>query len=378
MPRILFTSHSPAISGAEVVLLEILEQGAGTSAYIFEEGPLARALEARGVSVTASRWGSGLSIVKRDRSLLRALPLVWPIAAITLEIARLSRRHDVVYANSQKAFILSAIATAISRRRLVWHLHDIPDTTHFGKAQLKLQVALANRRATRVVVPSKAVADGFIAAGGRADLVRVVPNGVKPSLSILSKALQREKLGLPTGPLVGVFSRLASWKGQHVLLQAIAALPHVSCIIAGDALFGEEAYAAELKTLVQTLGISDRVHFLGQRNDVPALMRAVDIAIHPSTSAEPFGLTIVESMFAGTPVIATAIGAVPDILDDGRAGTMVPPGDSVALCRAIEAVLLDPEAKTVRATERAEALYTAQRMRRTIFDLVDSIGQEAA
>lgn len=177
-PNVLFTSHSPAISGAEVVLLELLEQGAGASAFVFQPGPLSEALAARGVRVTASRWGGRLGAVKRDRSLLRALPLVWPIAALVVELARLAPRYDIVYANSQKAFILSAIATAVSRRPLIWHLHDIPDRNHFGAAQLKLQVGLANRRAARVVVPSRAVADGFIAAGGRADIVRIVPNGV--------------------------------------------------------------------------------------------------------------------------------------------------------------------------------------------------------
>lgn len=371
-PRVLFTSHAPVVSGAEVVLLELLENGAGKSAFLFAEGPLAEALRARCVDVRVSRRGGDLAAIKRDRSLARALPLALPIAGLFAEITGHARRHDIVYANSQKAFILAALATGLARRPLIWHLHDIPDPAHFGKAQLKLQLGLANRRASRVVVPSRAVFDGFVAGGGRAELVRIVPNGVKPPPDEpRDRATLRRDLSLPTGPLVGVFSRLAPWKGQDVLLRALAKLPGVSCILAGDALFGEEAYAAALRALAQDLGIADRTHFLGQRRDVATLMRAVEVMVHPSTAPEPFGLTLIEAMFAGTPVIATDIGAVPEILDGGRFGAAIPAGDPEALALAIETALsTDQRPRTVLARKRAESLYTADRMRAAISDVI--------
>ena len=133
---------------------------------------------------------------------------------------------------------------------------------------------------------------------------------------------------MPPGPLIGVFSRLAPWKGQHIVLQALAGLPGVHGIFAGSALFGEDAYAASLRVLASELGIADRVVFLGQRGDVPALMRAVDIVVHPSVDPEPFGRTLVEAMLARTPVIATDAGAASEILGGGEAGMLVPPGDA--------------------------------------------------
>ena len=93
---------------------------------------------------------------------------------------------------------------------------------------------------------------------------------------------------------MGVFSRLAAWKGQHVVVQALAHLPEVNCIIVGDALFGEQAYAERLTTLINDLGLAGRIHFLGHRADVPKLMRAVDVMVHPSIAPEPFGRTLVE------------------------------------------------------------------------------------
>jgi glycosyltransferase involved in cell wall biosynthesis len=259
-----------------------------------------------------------------------------------VEVMAAARRHDVVYANSQKAFVLSAVATRLARRPLIWHLHDIITGVHFGKLQRRVQVLLANTCTTKVIVPSTAAADAFIAEGGRATLVAVVPNGLDILPEALSPADIRRELDLPDGPLVGVFSRLAAWKGQHIVLEALAKTPGVSCIMAGAALFGEEAYAERLNRMVVDLGLSSRVHFLGQRNDVPRLMRAVDAVIHPSIDPEPFGRTLVEAMLADVPVIATDAGAAADILENGKAGTMVPPGDVDALAAAIIRVLSKP------------------------------------
>jgi glycosyltransferase involved in cell wall biosynthesis len=84
------------------------------------------------------------------------------------------------------------------------------------------------------------------------------------------------------------------------------------------------------------------VHFLGQRSDVSRLMRAVDAVIHPSIDPEPFGRTLVEAMLAEVPVIASDAGAASDILDGGRVGTLVPPGDADALAAAIAHVMSRP------------------------------------
>lgn len=364
--RILFVSHSPVVSGAEAILLELVKPFPDASVFVFEPGPLQERLSSMGLNVIASRWGRGVARVKREGSLWKALPVLGRLVGITLEIVRAARRHDVIYANSQKAFVLSAIAARIARRPLIWHLHDIPSREHFGKAQLKLQIALANASADRVIVPSLAVKEGFIASGGKLELVRVVPNGVPVPLNDnLSRQDIRAGLGLPEAPLVGVFSRLAGWKGQHVLIEALASLPGVHGIIAGTALFGEEAYARQLEEQVARLNLQDRVRFLGHRSDVPTLMRGVDVVVHPSTAPEPFGLTLVESAFAGTPVVAAAAGAIPEILEDGRAGWLVPPGDAASLAEAIGAILAAPEEaarRSLYARERAMALYSADRM----------------
>jgi glycosyltransferase involved in cell wall biosynthesis len=373
-PRVLFVNHTGKIAGAELVLLDVVRRWRGASAFVFEQGPLAAALSQRGLHVVTSRFGRGLNEVRRDSSLWKSARLFGRLGAIVVELIRAARRHDVVYANSQKAFTLAALACTLARRPLVWHLHDIIDASHFGAAQRRLQVALANRCASRVIVPSAPAAAAFIAAGGRADLVEVVPNGIDLTRDHRSRAELRQDLGLPDGPLVGVFSRLAPWKGQHVVLRALAAIPGVHCVVAGDALFGEQAYAARLRRMVSELGLGGRVHFLGHRDDVPRLMQAVDIMIHPSVDAEPFGRTLVEAMLSGVPVVATDTGAAADILAGGAAGTLIPPDDPDALAAAVTRLLADPAgraAQVAQAATRARSHYAVGTMLQSISSLID-------
>ncbi|MGY3448844.1 glycosyltransferase involved in cell wall biosynthesis [Bradyrhizobium sp. USDA 4353] len=379
--RVLFVDHTGQIGGAELILLDVVQGRQESSAFLFEQGPLAKALSDRGLSVAVSRWGIGLSRFRRDSSWLKALPLAGGLAAITAELARLARRHDVVYANSQKAFVLAAIANVVARKPLIWHLHDIISPAHFGVMQRRTQVFLANRFAAKVVVPSEAAAAAFIEAGGRRSLIEIVPNGLSVEPVPVSRQELRQRLGLPPGPLVGVFSRLAQWKGQHVLVEALARLPGVHGIIVGDALFGEQDYAAQLKRQVTELGLTDRIHFLGHRADVPLLMQAVDVMVHPSIDPEPFGRTLVEAMLAGVPVIATDAGAAPDILEHGRAGMLVPPGDARALAEALDSVLSEPSVlapQLAYASRRARTQYSLTRMLDSIGLLIRNVRAGAA
>ena len=376
MPRVLFVNHASRLSGAELVLLDIVQAFRGSSVFLFEDGPLRGALASAGITPILPAAGAGFTSIKRDRSLLRALPHVGGLARMVLRLTGAARSFDVVYANSQKAFVLAAPACAVARRPLIWHLHDILSTDHFGAGQIKLTIRLANSFAARVIVPSKAAADAFVAAGGREGLLRVVPNGLDDVHGGIRQP-GREAHGLDLPVVFGVFSRLAPWKGQAVALRALQAVPDAGCIIAGGALFGEDDYARSLVALAAELGVTDRVRFLGHRDDVPALMRSVDTVVHPSTEPEPFGRTLVEAMLARRPVIAADAGAAPDILDGGRVGMLFPPGDHEALAACLRrvrsgaaAALVDP------AEERARMFYNADRMRDAIKEVVaDTAGQ---
>ena len=378
--RVLFVNHASRPAGAEGVLLRVARSfDTGSSVLLFSPGPFMQQLEAQGVQVLVAGTGD-FSDIRRDSSLLvQAAPAAGRLARIVAKIVRAARRHDLIYANSQKAFVLSAIAAPLARRPLVWHLHDILSTAHFAKPQIKLDVLLANRCAAAVVTPSAAAARAFVEAGGRPSLVHVVHNGMAPPLTpqAVDHDARRQELGLAGGFVYGSFSRLARWKGQHVALAALSHLPpSARYLCVGGAQFGEEDYEAELHASALRAGVKDRVLFLGHRPDVAQLMRIVDAYVHPSIAADPFPLAVLEAMWSALPIVAAADGGIPEMIEDGQTGLLFPSGDAVALARKL-ALLADNPALAKRlggqAADRAAEEFTEAAMIVKIHDVIGKV-----
>jgi glycosyltransferase involved in cell wall biosynthesis len=155
----------------------------------------------------------------------------------------------------------------------------------------------------------------------------------------------RAELGTADADVVIVqASRLERWKGHALLLQALEPLvgrPGWQCWIAGGAQRPhEETYLAELRAQVAATGLSARVRFLGQRTDVPCLLAAADIHCQPNTGPEPFGIAFVEALYAGLPVVTTALGGPLEIIDES-CGRLVPPADAARLTAALAGLLSD-------------------------------------
>jgi glycosyltransferase involved in cell wall biosynthesis len=378
--RILFVNHSSKLGGAEIVLSAVAPLFKSDSAiFLFEDGPLRLSMQDEGLRVILSKQQKDISGIKRDTNLLKVVvPLLGSLSAVVGEIARLAKNFDVIYANSQKAFVLSALASIIKRKKLIWHLHDILSREHFSKAQISLAVRLANAQASCVIVPSSATRKAFIAAGGKAKLVKVVHNGVKfPHVdSSNDLAVERALVGIPTSFVYGVFSRLARWKGQHVAIEALQYVNDASCVIVGDAQFGEQDYASSLKALAEQLGVQDRVIFLGHRNDVPKLMSLVDVYVHPSISPEPFSLALLEAMHAGLPIVASNAGGVPEAITSGVTGFLATPGSAKDLAKYIRIFQNDPPAaKQLGSNAFAVATeeFSVSQMQSKILAVIESL-----
>jgi glycosyltransferase involved in cell wall biosynthesis len=174
-------------------------------------------------------------------------------------------------------------------------------------------------------------------------------------------------------------SRLESWKGQHVLLEALARLRDGSAwtcwLVGGTQRPSEAIYQQQLERIAVAGGIADRVRFLGERRDVPALLAAADLFCQPNTSPEPFGLSLVEALHAGLPVITSNIGGACEIVD-ASCGLLTPPGDSSAVAGAL-ARLTDDAALRARlgdaARRRPEVLCDPPRQMRRIYDVLSSV-----
>jgi glycosyltransferase involved in cell wall biosynthesis len=357
----LFVSQTAEKGGAELFMLDLLTHGPeGWNGGFFADGPMVRDLSAAGRQPIVLDAGATLSTVRREASALKLISSAGGVLSLARALARAAKGYGVLCANSQKALFVAALASRMMRRPLIWIVHDIITDPAFSRNTRRAAVLFANIFASRVVANSRASAQAFIEAGGRAERVRIVYCGFDPAAhpqaSPAAAREVRQRFALDDAPVVGLFGRLTPWKGQHVLLKALKDLPGVQALIVGSALFGEDAYAAELRQLAASEGVQDRVRFTGFQNDVAAIMSGVDIVLHTSTHAEPFGRVVVEGMLVGQPVIATSGGGVNEIVTDGETGLLVPPNDPAALGAAVQRLLANPElAGRIAATGRASA-----------------------
>jgi glycosyltransferase involved in cell wall biosynthesis len=344
--KILFLDQSGKPGGAELCLLDIAKEYRDRCLVcLFAEGSFRNMLEAAQIPVKV--LATPLPIQK-DSNVLQGLYSIGQLMPLVINIARLSRQYDLIYANTQKALVVGALASILSRRPLVYHLHDILSTEHFSRTNQQIAVTLANRCASLVIANSQASQAAFIAAGGQQKLTQVVYNGFNPSCYQVTRSQRdsiRQTLELTTEDfVVGHFSRLAPWKGQHILIEALShCAPSVKAVLVGDALFGEQDYVQQLKQQVTDLGLEKRVQFLGFRSDVADLMAACDLVAHTSISAEPFGRVIVEAMLCGTPVVAAAAGGAVELVEHEVTGWLVTPGEPLKLAMTIQQCCDQPD-----------------------------------
>ena len=234
---------------------------------------------------------------------------------------------------------------------------------HFSPAHRAVTTLLSRLFINLVIGNSQATRDVFVQNGGNASRAVTVHNGIDPApferVENDAVARLRNELGLCDVRVVGVFSRLAEWKGQHVLLEALPHLPpDVHALFVGGALFQEDQrYTDKLRREAERLGLQDRVHFLGFRDDIPHLLHLTDVVVHTSTAPEPFGRVIVEGMMACKPVVATRAGGAVEILEDGKTGRLVSPGDAEMLAQVLNDLLAHPEkARQMAESGQATAL----------------------
>ncbi|MEP3431444.1 MAG: glycosyltransferase family 4 protein [Roseibium sp.] len=193
-------------------------------------------------------------------------------------------------------------------------------------------------------------------------------NGLAPeNVSQLRQQALKDNWGVPAGrPLILNMARLTFWKGQKVVIEAMAKLKAEGitdpiAILAGDAQ-GRDGYVAELKGLIADWNLQDQVRLVGHCADVPAAMALADLSIVASTEPEAFGRAAVEAQAAGVPIIVSDLGAVPETVlappdapDSERTGWRVPPADAGALTAAIRAALEQSQDQKTKMTDRAFA-----------------------
>lgn len=364
-PRTVLYVHSSAGRyGADRQLL-LMAGGLDPSRYrplvvLPEAGELAGDLRGAGVEVHVRP----LAVLRRALMSPRGLAGVsaaWAADARALHSLVRARRVDLVHSNTSVT-LGGAAAARLARVPHVWHVREI--FTGFERQWPALRRLLLTAAAVPCV--SEATRAQF-AGASKAELLRdglpLVPatrarrDAARAALGLAPDPAQR-------GLVVAVLGRVSAWKGQDVLVRALAApeladRDGVTVLVAGAAWPGEEHHERALHALARQLGVGGRVRHIGFRPDVANVLGAADIVAVPSTAPDPLPNAAIEAAAAGCCVVASDHGGLPEILSDGISGLLVAPSDPGALARAIAGLADDP-VRCARLGAAAQSDVTAR------------------
>lgn len=294
--------------------------------FLSPHGPLVEMLAAQGVAAFAA----GLR-----RDFASRLGLLWRVRA---------SRPAIIHQHAGGPRLSRALKWATSAR-LVLHVHGSVDEASL----LPSRVDARSVRADALVACSRSVAAHIAPAPSR-----VIYAGVAPA-----RAGARTRA---TGPVFGAAGRLVAVKGYDCLLRAFAAVvaeaPTARLEICGDG-----PLRAELESQARRLGCRNAVTFLGWRRDYPAPAGGWDVFVQPSLE-EGFGVALLEAMAQGLPAVASDVGGIPELVEPGVTGWLVPPGDDAALARALLESLRTPSAsrRMGDAARRSAARFSTEAM----------------
>jgi len=340
-PRVLTLLVGYGVGGAEQLILDTAPRLRALgfdlrSAALKGPGPLLPELEAQGVPSVAlgARHRGDLAVVLRLAALLR------------------KERIDILHSHLFLANLAGRIAGRLAGVPVIFSGQH--DTDVWMRPHHRLIERWSARLADRVIACSEAVRAWEIGTIGQPpEKVTTLRNAIVPPAepSEADRRSARAALGASSDDLlVGTLGRLFEpKKGLSVFIDAAAAVlqrvPRARFVLVGDG-----PARADLEARAARAGLGDRLRFAGGRRDVARLLSAYDLFVQPSIW-EGFGLTLVEAMAVGLPVVATDVGGIPEIVRHGRDGILVPAGDAAALASAIAALLDDPARRSAFAAE---------------------------
>lgn len=266
---------------------------------------------------------------------------------------------DVVHAHGYKADLYVHFALN-GRVPLVSTCHNWLDD------DLKVRVygvadRFVLRRYGRVVAVSDAVRDRLLKAGVPQEKVRQIRNGI--NLRPYADALPSLRTEFGAAPIVGVIARLSQEKGVDVFLRAVPLVldevPEARFVVVGGGPDSEK-----LTALIAELGIGANVSMLGRRDDIPSVYASLDVMVSPSR-LEGLPMAILEGMASACALVATAVGAVPTVVEDNRTGVLVPAENERTLAEAMVGLLCDPARRQrlgAAARRLMEEEFSAERM----------------
>ncbi|MDP8212040.1 MAG: GT4 family glycosyltransferase PelF [Candidatus Zapsychrus exili] len=260
---------------------------------------------------------------------------LWTIISMIKEVRKIIREEkiQIVHARSRVPGWIGYFACRKTKASFITTCHG------YYKNKIFSQVMGWSKL---VIVPSKVIGrhmiDDFKVA---ASSVRCIPR----SVDFNRFNIERKKREGELKCTIAIVGRITPLKGHKYFLKAMARvvrnMPYAKIWIIGDAPKSKKAYKHELEVLVDRLGLKENVEFLGNRRDIPELLSSVDVAVLSTVTQEAFGRVILEAQAAGVPVVATKVGGVVDIIDDGETGLLVMPKDPEGMAKEVMRLLKD-------------------------------------
>ena len=328
--------------------------------------------QADGVSLVASAGGPLAASVERVGGRHFTLPLdtknpiaIWRNAA-RLEALIRAENVSLVHARSRAPAWSAWLACQRTGAHFVTTYHG----TYAENLPFKRRYNSVMARGEIVIAASQFIADLIHTQHGTdPERIRVISRGVDPAIFdpavvVVDRLIRLSRTWrLPDGaPAVMLPGRLTSWKGQAVLLEAIARMERkdVCCVLVGSDQ-GRSKYTQSLLKQAAELGIADRVRLVGQCDDMPAAMLLSDVVVHASTRPEAFGRVVIEAQAMARPVVAADLGGPVETVEHGVTGWRVAPGDADALAAAVTAALaLTPEERLALGARARASVPTVQ------------------
>lgn len=353
--RILYVNTPTYTGGAEISLLTLMR-------HLDPKRYKPLLLTSGEGQLTEAAQGYGIETIIQEFPWFRKR-YPWRYPASIMRLALTLRRHEValVHTNCDHSPRYVLRACQLAQLPYVAHVRD------FVRAWFEPHNLRALNRAAVVLANSQAVASACAEAGIEPARIRRVYNPIDlaPFQQLVDADRQplRSSLGLPMdGFMVGIVGQIQPIKGHmdfvNAAAQVVASVPQAHFVVAGDAMIAKmQAFKEQLQQAVADNGLSDRFHFLGFRDDLPVVMRSLDVLVAPSWS-ESFGRVVVEGQAAGCPVVGTNVGGIPEIIQDGVNGLLAPPRDPASLAAAIVQLATDA---ALRAKLRTMGLRSAQR-----------------
>jgi L-malate glycosyltransferase len=329
---ILLISSVSGIGGAEVSLLEFAKhidrERFLPCLLTTEEGPIAQRFRESGFQVF---YGS-FPYLSRRRP--------WIYAKSAISIVRIIRQNQIrlVVVNCDHAIPLSVLASKIAGVPIICRIHD---TTRSWA--LPRMVGYLNR-SDRIIANSISTANYCLSSGMDPKRIQVI----YPYFNLdrfyrvgeTVRSSTRQELGIPSSVVaIGLVGQILQYKGHEDLIEAAAIVasefPHVMFFIVGDdSLSSEPGFTQSLKDKISKLELDTKIVFTGFREDIPAIMAAMDIIAVPSWT-EAFGRVIIEALAVKRPVVAANVGGIPELIQSGKNGYLIPPHQPAVLAESI-------------------------------------------